>query len=225
MTTVFIRTFIMFAVIFGALRLMGKRQVGELEINELVITFMLSELAVVPITDSGIPLLYSIVPTFVLMSVELILSLIISKSSFFKKILLGKPSVIIQKGKLDQCELKKLRMSVSELMSELRLKGIASIDEVEYAIIEDNGQLSVFTKESVSENSPKNLPNDQNSAGIAHCIIIEGKIYEENLKLAGKSREWVFETTRCLGKHANDIFLMTVDDAGKIYIIDKERNQ
>lgn len=222
MPTVFLRTFIMFGVLFAAIRLMGKRQVGELEISELVITFMLSELAVVPITDSEIPLLYSIVPIGALLSVELIFSLIISKSSFFKKILLGKPSIIIQKGKLNQSELKKLRMSVSELMSELRLKGIASVSDVEYAIIEDNGQLSVFTKECVSNSNFQDISDKKETRGIAHCIIIEGKIYPENLKLAEKNREWVFKMAQKFGKDPKNIFLMTVDDAGNVYIVDKD---
>ena len=222
MATVFLRTFIMFALLFGAIRLMGKRQVGELEISELVITFMLSELAVMPISDKNIPLLYSVIPILILLSVEVILSFIISKSSTVKKLLLGRPSVIINKGKLDQKELQRLRMSATELMSELRLKGISSVYDVDYAIVEDNGQLSVFTKKSVSPLTPEDAGIIIRDTGMSHCVVIEGKIYEENLKLTGKSEKWVETAAEDNGASVDDIFLMTVDDCDNVYIIRKE---
>ena len=222
MATVFLRTFIMFALLFGAIRLMGKRQVGELEISELVITFMLSELAVMPISDKNIPLLYSVIPILILLSVEVILSFIISKSSTVKKMLLGSPSVIINKGKLDQKELQRLRMSATELMSELRLKGISSVSDVDYAIVEDNGQLSVFTKKNVSPLTPEDAGIIIRDTGMSHCVVIEGKIYEENLKLTGKSEKWVKAAAENNGASVDDIFLMTVDDCDNVYIIRKE---
>lgn len=222
MATVFLRTFIMFALLFGAIRLMGKRQVGELEISELVITFMLSELAVMPISDKNIPLLYSVIPILILLSVEVILSFIISKSSTVKKLLLGRPSVIINKGKLDQKELQRLRMSATELMSELRLKGISSVSDVDYAIVEDNGQLSVFTKKNVSPLTPEDAGIIIRDTGMSHCVVIEGKIYEENLKLTGKSEKWVKAAAENNGASVDDIFLMTVDDCDNVYIIRKE---
>ena len=222
MATVFLRTFIMFALLFGAIRLMGKRQVGELEISELVITFMLSELAVMPISDKNIPLLYSVIPILILLSVEVILSFIISKSSTVKKLLLGRPSVIINKGKLDQKELQRLRMSATELMSELRLKGISSVSDVDYAIVEDNGQLSVFTKKNVSPLTPEDAGIIIRDTGMSHCVVIEGKIYEENLKLTGKSEKWVKATAEDHGASVDDIFLMTIDDCDNVYIIRKE---
>lgn len=222
MVTVFLRTFIMYALLLGAIRLMGKRQVGELEISELAITFMLSELAVVPISDKNIPLLYSVVPILILLSVEIILSFAISKSPQFKKLILGRPSVIIKRGKIDQGELKKLRMSVSELMSELRLKGISSVSDVEYAIVEDNGKLSVFTKKSASPLTAEDAEVEVDETGIAHSVVIEGKIYSENMELAGKTEKWIREKIRENGTDTERIFLMTVDDNDNIYIIKKE---
>lgn len=222
MVTVFLRTFIMYALLLGAIRLMGKRQVGELEISELAITFMLSELAVVPISDKNIPLLYSVVPILILLSVEIILSFAISKSPQFKKLILGRPSVIIKRGKIDQGELKKLRMSVSELMSELRLKGISSVSDVEYAIVEDNGKLSVFTKKSASPLTAEDAEVEVDETGIAHSVVIEGKIYSENMELAGKTEKWIREKIRESGTDTERIFLMTVDDNDNIYIIKKE---
>lgn len=222
MPTVFLRTFIMFGVLFAAIRLMGKRQVGELEISELVITFMLSELAVVPISDKNVPIIYSVVPIFILISIEVFLSFVLSKNSFLKKIILGKPSVIIYKGKIDQKELRRLRMSVSELIGELRLKGIASVSDVEYAIVEDNGQLSVFTKKSLAPLTPKDVGINTRENGIAHCIISDGKLFCDNLKLIGKNENWVFEILKERNENIKNVFLMTVDDGGNIYIIRKD---
>ncbi len=222
MTTVFLRTLIMYFILLFTMRFMGKRQAGQLEISELAITFMLSELAVLPISDSEMPLLHALVPIAVLLSFEILLSFIISRNSFLKKILIGKPSVIIRKGKLDQKELASLRMSFSELMGEMRLKGISSIDEVEYAIVEDNGQLSVFKKERYAPATNDALTTNYTEKGIAHCIIIEGKIFKDNLKLSGKDEKWIEEELSRRHLSANGIFLMTVDDDDNVFIILKK---
>lgn len=223
MLTVLLRTLIMFAVLFCAIRLMGKRQVGELEVNELVITFMLSELAVAPISDRRIPLLYCVVPIVILLTIEVILSLIFSKSSLLKKIFLGKPSVIIYKGQINQKELRHLRMSISELIGELRLKGIPSVSDVMYAIVEDNGQLSVFTNKQASPLTLADVGIKSEECGIAHCIIADGKLFYDNLKLIGKDVKWVENTVKKHGCTVDGIFLMTVDDSDGVYIIMKEK--
>jgi len=222
MTTVFLRTLIMYFILLFTMRFMGKRQAGQLEISELAITFMLSELAVLPISDTELPLLHALMPIAVLLTFEILLSFIISRNSALKKLLIGKPSVIIRKGKLDQKELASLRMSFSELMGEMRLKGISSIDEVEYAIVEDNGQLSVFKKEKYVPATNETLNTEYNEKGIAHCIIIEGKVFKDNLKLSGKSEKWVEKELTRRHLDAKDIFLMTVDDNDDVFIILKK---
>ena len=222
MATIFIRTIIMYALLIAAIRLMGKRQVGELEVSELVITFMLSELAVLPISDKRIPILQTVIPILTLLSAEVILSFMISKSAFFKKIFLGRPGIIINKGVLDQKELARLRMSMSEFLSELRLKGAASISEVEYAIIEDNGQLSVIKKEAYSPVTPDFEGKTAAEKGIAHGVIIEGKLYTDNLKLSGKSEGWLRDQLSKKKLSQEDIYLLTIDDSGSVFIVIKE---
>lgn len=217
-----LRTVVMYVTLILTMRLMGKRQAGEMEISDLAVTFMLSELAVLPISDQRISLPHAILSIGVLLSLEIILSLIISRSSLFKRILVGRPCVIIRKGVLNQRALSSLRMSLSELMGEMRLKGIASLSEVEYAIIEDNGQLSVFKKNSISAANDKGDKQGSSEKGIAHCIIIEGRIYGENLALSGKSKAWVLDKLRDQNLSMEDIFLMTVDDSDDIFIILKE---
>lgn len=225
MATVFFRTIIMYVLVIAAIRLMGKRQVGELEVSELVITFMLSELAVLPISDKKIPILQTLIPIITLLSAEVILSFATSKSALCKKIFLGRPSVIIKKGVLNQKELSRLRMSTSELLSELRLKGASSISEVEYAIIEDNGQLSVIKKENYSPVTPDFEGKNAEEKGISHGVIIEGKIYRENLNMSGKSENWLRAQLSKRKVQIKDIYLMTVDDNGNVFIITKTKEK
>ncbi|MBQ8545701.1 MAG: DUF421 domain-containing protein [Clostridia bacterium] len=208
MATVLLRTIIIYLVFVIAIRLLGKRQVGELEISELIVTFMLSELATVPIQDPSIPLSYAFIPLVILIAFEIISSFLVTKSKLFKKMIIGNPSYIINKGRLDQKELARLRMSVPELLGELRQKNVGDISNVEYAILEENGKLSVFERDA--------------SSSVSHALIIDGDINESNLKIAGKSKKWVEE---CLKKHKlelQNVFLFSCDDDGNINIIIKD---
>ena len=222
MITVFFRTIAVYVLLLASLRLMGKRQVGELELSELVITFLLSELAVLPIANAKAPVWNALIPIAVLLSAEVVSSYAASKSPAFRRFLLGKPSVIICKGKLDRKELDRLRMSVSELMSELRQKGVASLSEVDYAIVEDNGKLSVFRKSGEDPPSASDLGMHVGSRGIAHCVIADGKISDSGLADAGKGRDWLAEYLEKTGAAADDVCIMTVDDGGEIFIIYNE---
>lgn len=212
MATIFARTIIIYAVLLIAVRVMGKRQVGELEVSELIITFLLSELAVLPLSSVGLPLTHGVIPVILLISAEVIFSYLTSKIPFVRRIMLGKPSVIIRKGKLDLKELSRLRISAAELMSELRLKGVATVDEVFYAIVEDNGQLSVFKKEDGGD-------------GIAHFVVSDGRISDEAIRDAEIERRDVEEILKKKRTAVTDVFLMSVDDGGNVNIIMKERSK
>lgn len=211
MATVLIRTAIIYVLFTIAIRLMGKRQVGELQISELITTFMLSELAINPIQDISIPIAYALVPLVFLFSMEVITSFLVTKLPKFRRAFMGAPSIIIRSGELDQKELGRLRISISELLSELRLKNVSKIEDVDYAILEQNGQLSVFLK-----------GNMQSSIGIAHAIIQDGKINYSALKEAGKSPDWVSERLQERNLKLKEAFLMTCDEGGNINIIKKE---
>lgn len=211
MATVLIRTAIIYVLFTFAIRLMGKRQVGEMQLSELITTFMLSELAINPIQDISIPIAYSIIPLIFLFTMEVITSFLVTKLPFFKKAFMGTPSIIIRAGVLDQKELARLRISISELLSELRLKDVSKIEDVDYAILEQNGKLSVFLKD-----------NKKASTGIAHALIQDGSINHSDLNESGKSIYWLEESLKQRKLRVEDVFLMTLDDTNNINIIKKE---
>lgn len=144
MVIAFVRTIILYLFIIAGIRLMGKRQVGELEPSELVLALLIADLAAVPMQDFGIPLLTGIIPIFTLLCITMILSVLTMKSVKFRAIVCGRPSIIVENGKLCQQEMKKNRFTVDELMEELRMKGITDISTIKYAILETNGQISVL---------------------------------------------------------------------------------
>ena len=219
MATLFLRTIVIYVILLAAIRLMGKRQVGELEVSELVTTFLISELAVLPLSNRNAPLSHAIVPVLLLLSAEVVFSYLTFKSPLFRRIALGKPSIIINKGKLDRKELAKLRMSIAELIGELRLCGVASIDEVEYAVVEDNGKLSVFKNARSSPLTAEDAGLHSGERGIAHCLIADGRICDDGLAAAGRDREWLLSFLDEKNTAVGDVCFMAVDDSGKINII------
>lgn len=222
MITVLIRTVLIYSLLLLALRLTGKRQVGELQISELITTFMISELAASPIQDLSIPLIYSILPISLLLCLEIILSFLATKSKAVKNLFFGNPSVIIEKGILNQKELSRLRIGINELLGELRLKDVSSIDEVDYAILEQNGKLSVFLKNSKQPVIAEDLKINKPACGIAHAVVIDGEIDDSNLMSASKTKEWLNKYIRHHKINIKSILLMTVDDNNNICIINKE---
>ncbi len=223
MSTIFIRTLIIYIILIGTMRIMGKRQVGQLEVSELVTTFLLSELASFSITDDGIPLLFSVIPILTLLAIEVIASFAITKSKKLKKIFIGHPTMIICKGVLDQKELARNRISLEELFGQLRLKSITSLDEIEYAILEQNGQLSVITKNSKQPVSAEDIKLEVSQKGIAHAIVIDGVINDYNLKVSGKGKLWVERRLEKRGTCADNVFLFTIDDAGNEVLILRDK--
>ena len=226
MITIFVRTIIIYVLLLAVIRLMGKRQIGELEVSELVTTLLLSELASQPISDSNIPLVNAVVPILVLMTAEVILSYILTKSKTAKKLLNGTPSILVNKGILDQKELNKSRISVEELMGELRLKDISDLSAVNYAILEQNGQISVIPKTGEKNASIADLKLQVPEKGIAHALIVDGEISDYNLKILGKNREYISKLMKKNNiSDIKDIFLLTIDDMETINIIRKDKKQ
>ena len=209
MLTVFVRSVIIYILLALILRLMGKRQVGELEITELVAALLLSELAAMVIDDSEKPLLYSIVPILCILFIEVMISFAVLKISLFKKIFEAKPSILIKQGKLDKQELARMRISLEELLGELRLKGVGCIDTVEYAIMEQNGQISVFVR-------------DENPRGIDHLLVIDGKIDHDACKTANCTQSFIDKAVKNQKCRIKDVFLLTIDDRQKITVIKKD---
>ena len=207
MTSIVVRTVIVYILLSFSLRIMGKRQLGELDVSELVSTLLISEIASIPIDDPDIPLMNAIIPILFLLAIEIILSTVKNKSERLKKVIEGKPEYIIYKGRLLQKTLKDNRISMNELLSEIRLQGIGDIDDVYYATVEQNGSLSVLKKDDCN---------------MAHPLIIDGMIIEENLKAHGYDEKWLSKRLDEKGINKDRVFLMTVNDEGQINIIKKE---
>lgn len=224
LAVVFARTIIIYMFLLLAMRVMGKRQIGELQISELIVTFMLSELAVNPISDPAMPLLRAIVPILLLLSIEVILSFWMTKSNRMKRLLAGTPAVLICRGKLDQKTMAANRLEIDELLSELRQKGFGDPGEVEYAILEENGKISVFPKAGHGAVTYLEMQNGVSEHGIGHAVVVDGQIMEDELRLSARDRKWVEKMIRNKKCDLRDVFLMTVDDSGEVYIVRKERS-
>jgi len=200
------------------MRLMGKRQLGELEPSEFAVTVMISELASIPLQDIDIPLLHGILPILVIVSLEFIMSYLSLRSLRFRALTCGKPSILIADGKIDQHEMSKTRLSLDELMSALRVNGTTDISSVRYAILEPGGQLSVIPYERSSPATPSQLSKDVNEPGIPFVLINDGRFVASNLKKRGLDKVWVENWLKRNGKpRSRDIFLLTLDDCGNFY--------
>ncbi len=219
MTTILIRTVIVYIFLLVIMRLMGKRQLGELEVSELVSTLLLSDIASLPITNQAIPLAYALIPIITITSFEVAMSFLLTKIPFFKRILSSRPGILIRGGVLDKKEMIRNRISIDELISELRQKDISDISEVEYAIIEQNGKMSVFPKRLHAQPTCDELGIAPKEHGICHILVSDGKIDKHGLSATNKDQKWLFHTLSSHKTDLADVFLMTVDDANKVNII------
>lgn len=212
MASIFVRTLIIYVILIAMMRFTGKRQIGQLQVSELITAFLISEIASNPITDNNIPLLHAIVPITVILCLEVIASFLSTKSAVIKKFLEGKPSIVVRGGKPVQKEMAKMRMSVEDLLCQLRLKDTPSPSVVDYAIFEPNGQISVFP-----------LENAPTVTGIAHPVIVDGHIINYVLSEIGKDKKWlsgVLEKKKI--RDIKTVFLMTVDDGDAVTVYKKE---
>ncbi|KRU24953.1 membrane protein [Clostridium sporogenes] len=191
MFIVLIRTIILYLLVILSMRLMGKKQIGELEPFELAITIMISELASLPMQDSRIPLLHGIVPILTLLIVQTMLSIVQLKSEKLRSIITGEPSLLIENGKINFKELKNQRFSINDMMEELRLQGYYDLQSVEYAILETSGQLSIIPKTEESPVTKKDLSLQTTQERLPVTLILDGKINRKNLKLIKKDEQWL----------------------------------
>ena len=222
MLTILIRLILIYIVLIGTMRIMGKRQIGEMQVSELVITILLSELAAGPIADADIPLVFAVIPIGALVSIEVIISFAVTKIPFLKPIFDGKPSILISNGRLNTDEISRVRISIEELLSQLRIAGISDIDDVNYAILEQNGQLSVIEKKSRQAVTNEDLGKKPIETGIAHAVVVDSKISDFDLSIIGKSREWLSERLTRRHVKIEDVVLFTVDDSGKENLIKRK---
>lgn len=219
MATGMIRATVIYLLLIFTIRITGKRQIGELEVSELVSTFLISEIAAAPIGNQEIPLTFAIVPMLLVVSLEVIVSYAVTRFEFAKLLFLGRPLYLIRRGQIDRRALADARMTVEELLSELRQSGVTALEDVNYAILENNGKLSVIPKADASPPSAADLGVKVRERGIAHAVVVDGKIKDEVLRGVGKDKRWVENTLRAQNLGAAEVFIMTVDDADEIHII------
>ena len=224
MMTAFLRTIILYILIMIGLRIMGKRQIGELEPSELVLTMMLSDLAAVPMQDFGIPLLSGVIPILTLMAISMLLSQLSLQNLRFRALVCGTPSILIKNGQLQQEAMRKNRYTLDELLEELREQGISTIQDVKYAVLENSGQLSVLLWNKKQPPTAEQLGLDlEDDVFLPMILINDGRVLSKNLRLAGRDDAWLLKTLRQEGfTSPRQIFLLTLDDQGQTYCIPKE---
>jgi uncharacterized membrane protein YcaP (DUF421 family) len=209
MGLIFIRTSVIFLTLFAVMRLMGKRQIGEMQPYELVITLIISELACIPMADNTIPLLYGVIAILTVYFLHQVVCLVDLNLRGVKTVLSGTPSIVLNKNGIDSTQLKKNNLDVSDLIESLRVKGYFSLDAVDYALYEAEGMFSALPK--------KNYEKLQSSLPI--LLIDEGKFDEKNVRFTGRDEAYYEEVLRRRGnKKCKDVLVMTVDGNGKIYL-------
>ena len=202
---------------------MGKRQIGELDVSDIVTTLMISEIASLPITNQEIPLVYAVIPIITLLTIEVASSCILSKTPKLKNLLSARPTVIINKGVLDQKALMASRVSMDEFISELRQSNITNVSDVYYAILEKSGKLTIIPKAASQPPTCEQLGISPTESGIMHIIICNGTIDTHNLSLIKKNEAWIEKILSKKGLKIHDVFFMSADDGGKYEIIRREK--
>lgn len=226
MLVTLIRTVILYLVIIISLRIMGKRQIGELQPSELVVTILISNIATLPIEDTNIPLLGGLVPILSLVCLEVFTSVLGIKSQKARKLISGTPTFVIKNGVIDQKKLKALRFTTDDLMEGLREQNVFDIRDVDYAIVETTGKLSVFKVYEQQEVTAGmlNVASGENSPSPQATVISDGKIIPDSLKYCGIDEKWINKVLKKNGYRAEDVFIMTCDRSLDYYIVKKEKD-
>lgn len=221
MITSIVRTAILYIFITLGIRLMGKRQIGDMQPNELVITLLISEIAAIPLQDSTQPLLFGIIAIFVLIILEIAVSVLSMKNIFIRKLLNGKSIVIIKDGVIDQQAMTDVRMTVVDLVELLRGQNVFDISTVAFAVLEVNGELSVLLKSKEQPATLKDLRIEKSEALLPLPVVTDGKILNETLKALNISEDKVYKELKKNNTTVKKVFLMTMDRDGNSTIINK----
>ena len=221
----YLRTIILYVVLIAVIRLMGKRQIGQMEPSEFVVTMLVANLAAIPMQDSAIPLASGLVPILTVLGAELVFSALSLRSLLVRKLLCGKPVILIENGTILQGNLRKTRVTLDELTGHLREKDVLDVSTVQYAILETNGNLSVFPY-------PKERPASAKEAGIKAekqyiplTIVSDGKLLRSNLEKSGKDQAWLNSVLRKHNADLQSTWLLTVDGSNKVLFCRKEAMQ
>ena len=222
MATAFFRTVILYLLLIAGLRLSGKRQIGELEPIELVLTLLISDLASVPMQDFGLPLFNGVIPIITLIALSTLFSAVSLRCVRFRDLVCGQPALVIRDGKLYQETMRRNRLTLDELFEQLRGQGVTDLDDVKYAVLETNGRLSVLLRSDrqpvTSEQLAVSVSDD---VTLPTIVINDGRT--DNLKQAGRDERWLQQELKRQGAaHSRDVFLLSVDEQGAVVCLKKE---
>ena len=223
MVTVLFRTIIIYIILIVVMRLMGKRQIGELEVSDLITTFLISEIASLPITDTELPLSHAVVPIIILLTLEVSIAMLLARFPKFKKLATARPSILIKDGNICQKAMSDARLSFDELFSELRSQSADDISQIKYAILEQNGKITVIQKARYQPPSAEQLGLDPQETGLFHIIIEQGNLNSHGIEQLNLSTKDVCNLLSKNNLNIKDIYLMMINDANEIKIIPKEK--
>ena len=222
MLIIFIRSILLYIIVLVVMRLMGKREIGQLQPFELAISIMIADLASTPMADTGIPITNGIIPILALLVMHLVISILNIKSIKARQILCGKPSILIYRGRINEKNLKKERFTVNELEERLRGNNIVNIGDVEYAILETSGQITVIQKPNKRTTIPEDFGIEPEYEGITYDLVVDGKVMYENLKILKKDYDWLKKQVNKFGILPEQALLVTIDGKGNFFCQKKE---
>ena len=224
MITAFLRSVLLYALLIVGLRLTGKRQIGQLEPIEFVLMMLLSDLASVPMQDFGLPLLQGVIPIATLLAISTLLSGISMCSVRFRSLVCGEPTLIIRDGILQQSAMKRSRLTLDEVLEELRVQGVSALDDVKYAVLETSGQLSVLLRADVQPATPRQMGlKVADDVFIPVILIDNGRLMGKNLQKLGLDEKWLQKQLKTHKVHrVQEVFLMTADRGGSVVLVKKE---
>ncbi|MFT8313348.1 MAG: DUF421 domain-containing protein [Clostridium sp.] len=213
-----IRTIILYILLVIVMRVMGKRQIGELQPFELGITIIISDLASLPMQDTRIPIIHGVIPIVTLLFIEIIFSLLQLKIQAARLIISGKPSILINNGKVDIDVMRSQRLNMNDLLEEVRLKGYYNLQDIEFAILETSGQLSIIPKTELSNATKQDLNVKCKQDAIPVTLILDGVVNYKNLDIINRDEKWLMTTLRSKNINSSkDVFIALVDSKGKFY--------
>ena len=222
MLLIFFRTIILYILVLIVMRFMGKREIGQLQPFELAISIMIADLATIPMSEPGIPITNGAIPIFGLLIMHLLISLTNMKSIKLREIICGKPSILIYHGKIDEKNMKKERFTINELEERLRGDNVFNISDVEYAILETSGQISVIQKPNKRNTTPEDFNIMPEYEGIAYDLIVDGKVMKDNLKKIDKDYTWLNNKLIEFKMKPEETLLATLDGKGNFFCQKKE---
>ncbi len=221
MLITFFRSIVLYIIVLIVMRLMGKREIGQLQPFELAIAIMIADLASIPMTETGIPISNGIIPILGLLLMHLIISVMNLKSVNLRKIICGKPRILIYRGKIDEIALKKERFTINELQERLRGNNIVNISDVEYAILETSGQVTVIQKPNKRNTIPEDFNIMPEYEGISYDLVVDGKIMYDNLKKIGRDYNWLKKEVNKFKINPEQALLVTIDGRGQMFCQEK----